>query len=172
MTSRPIARRSLLALLGAAVLAPQPASAYVDTVNGVEVIVNGLDPKPRSRDAGALPAPKHESASAQQAHVGGGTPVAVAPAYDPIAARAIVYAEKFIGVPYVWGGTSPSGFDCSGFVQFVFNAVGVPIPRTADVQFAWGRPVAGFPIRATSSSFRPTRRGRPTSASISGAAGS
>lgn len=39
-------------------------------------------------------------------------------------------AYKFIGTPYVWGGCSPSGFDCSGFVQYVFDLNGITIPRT------------------------------------------
>ncbi|WP_347548785.1 peptidoglycan-binding protein [Pseudalkalibacillus hwajinpoensis] len=39
-------------------------------------------------------------------------------------------AKQYIGVPYVWAGTTPSGFDCSGYLQYVFNKAGVSIPRT------------------------------------------
>lgn len=54
----------------------------------------------------------------------------------------ISYAESFLGVPYVWGGTSPSGFDCSGFTQFVLAHYGVYINRTSEEQFAEGIPVS------------------------------
>lgn len=46
------------------------------------------------------------------------------------------YALSFQGVPYVYGGTSPSGFDCSGLVQYVFAAFGKQLPRTAGAQKA------------------------------------
>jgi cell wall-associated NlpC family hydrolase len=52
-------------------------------------------------------------------------------------------ALRFIGTPFVWGGSSPSGFDCSGFVQHVFATMDVELPRTADYQFADGRHISG-----------------------------
>ena len=58
------------------------------------------------------------------------------------ASSIISFAEQFMGTPYVWGGTSPSGFDCSGFVQFVFDHFGVNLNRTSEQQFAEGVPVS------------------------------
>lgn len=53
----------------------------------------------------------------------------------------IALAKQFIGVPYVFGGTTPSGFDCSGFLQYVFKQYGINIPRLADEQFLLGEAV-------------------------------
>ena len=59
------------------------------------------------------------------------------------ASNLISYARRFIGVPYVWGGTSPSGFDCSGFTSYVYrNAAGIDIGRTTYSQINAGREVS------------------------------
>lgn len=59
-----------------------------------------------------------------------------------IAARLTKSAMRFLGVPYVFGGTSTSGFDCSGYVQHVFAMLGIHLPRTADAQYEVGKKVA------------------------------
>lgn len=65
------------------------------------------------------------------------------------AARSIISnAFQYIGVPYVFGGTSPYGFDCSGFTKYVFASAGISLPRVADSQFYAGARVSMNNLRA------------------------
>jgi len=50
-------------------------------------------------------------------------------------------AQRMIGIPYLWGGTSGNGIDCSGFVRLLHRWVGVDIPRDADIQCSTAKPV-------------------------------
>ncbi len=56
-------------------------------------------------------------------------------------AQIVADAARFIGVPYLWGGCSALGIDCSGFAQLVHRLSGVTLPRDADMQHAAGSPV-------------------------------
>jgi cell wall-associated NlpC family hydrolase len=118
-------KRGPLAFAAFVVLAALPlaADAATTTVVGGVVVIDGAD-------AQATPAPAPNSGGA-----------ASAPS-SPLGAALVRYAMNFVGVPYVWAGASPGGFDCSGFTQYVFKQLGVAIPRTADAQFAAGRPVS------------------------------
>jgi gamma-D-glutamyl-L-lysine dipeptidyl-peptidase len=51
--------------------------------------------------------------------------------------ESIELAKRFLGLPYLWGGRSSFGYDCSGFTQMLLRARGVNMPRDADQQAAW-----------------------------------
>jgi len=58
-------------------------------------------------------------------------------------ARVAAVAQRYLGIPYRWGGESPgTGFDCSGFVMYVFAQVGVSLPHNAAAQYGYGMPVS------------------------------
>jgi peptidoglycan DL-endopeptidase CwlO len=66
-----------------------------------------------------------------------------APTASTTAAVILPTADRYVGVKYTWGGTSPkTGFDCSGYTQYVFAKHGVRIPRTSRAQVAAGTRVA------------------------------
>lgn len=54
------------------------------------------------------------------------------------------FSLKFQGYPYVAGGNTPAGWDCSGFVQYVFSQFGISLPRTSGAQATVGTPVASL----------------------------
>ena len=79
------------------------------------------------------------------------SPVAAAPTVtgapspaSPDASHVISLAASLEGTPYVWGGSSTSGFDCSGLVQYVYGQSGVTLPRTSQEQATVGSPVASL----------------------------
>ena len=78
------------------------------------------------------------SASPQPATDTGTSP----PAAAGTAAKLIANAKQFLGTPYKWGGTSPLGFDCSGFVQYVFKNAGIDLPRVSYQQAQAGKRIS------------------------------
>jgi cell wall-associated NlpC family hydrolase len=62
----------------------------------------------------------------------------VSQAPNNAAATAIAFAEQQIGKPYLWGGTGPDSYDCSGLVMMAYRAAGIDLPRTSQRQWARG----------------------------------
>src|SRR5271163_2430055 len=78
--------------------------------------------------------------------VAGGVPAISAP--NQLVAAAIAYAEQQLGKPYLFGGTGPDAFDCSGLVMMAYQSAGVTIPRTSQEQFATLPPVPASQVQA------------------------
>lgn len=64
------------------------------------------------------------------------------PAPPPASGGAVSIAMQYLGVPYVWGGESPGGFDCSGLVKYVYGQMGVYLPHSAAAQYYAGTPIS------------------------------
>jgi len=89
------------------------------------------------------------------ASFGVGPSPATAPAPAPVAAPpssnysgVVGIAMQYLGTPYVWGGASPSGFDCSGLVMYVYAQVGVSLPHSSYAQYGAGVPVSYDQLQA------------------------
>ena len=83
--------------------------------------------------------PEHKEKNAEIGRFAGG----VLARTSKIAQQLTRSALRFLGTPYVFGGTSTSGFDCSGYVQHVFAMLGMSLPRTADAQYDAGHRIVG-----------------------------
>ncbi len=138
---RPGALALLVALCALPISASAQTTTTVKTVDGVEVILAGVAVMHSPGRAKGRPR-AHAVAYAAR---GSAVPDVL---HDPLpgADRLVRTALSLVGTPYTWGGSSPGGFDCSGFAAYVYGRLGIAIPRTADVQFAQGRPVRGNPL--------------------------
>ena len=82
------------------------------------------------------------------------------------ASQLLALSQRFVGVRYRWGGTSPKGFDCSGFMYYVFSRMGVTLPRTTFDMFDTGVPVPREELQAGDLVFFQTVSPGPSHAGI------
>jgi cell wall-associated NlpC family hydrolase len=97
-----------------------------------------------SRDTARAPLTEAPAPAAQAAPVAQAAP---APAASASASAIVSIARQYIGVPYVSGGATPAGFDCSGFTQYVFAQVGISLPRSSSAQRHSGTVVSAAQAR-------------------------
>ncbi|GAA4988267.1 C40 family peptidase [Kineococcus glutinatus] len=124
----PVAAVTTPAVATTAVVATAPAVATTAAVATAPVVVQPV--------VAAAPVPAAPVALQQ-------TPVIPLPPLPVDRGQQVLdTAAQYVGVPYVYGGTTPAGFDCSGYTQYVFRQIGVQLPRTSGEQARASRPVS------------------------------
>jgi hypothetical protein len=101
-----------------------------DVVAGTRIIAGGAEGGFRH-----VVLPGGREGYAREEDIGGPTPAI------PDRVHLVERAKRFIGIPYIWGGASPKGFDCSGFVKIVFRIEGIELPRDSDLLARMGRAI-------------------------------
>jgi cell wall-associated NlpC family hydrolase len=114
---------------GAVIAAPSAATVSFET----EAFKAVPKPKPAPVRKALKNATTTSSGSATKSSSRTGAP-SYAPAGSASGSSVLAVAARYVGIPYVYGGTTPRGFDCSGYTSYVYRQVGISLPRTANQQ--------------------------------------
>ncbi|NUS43717.1 MAG: C40 family peptidase [Mycobacteriaceae bacterium] len=121
--------------------APQPVKDALASPQ-VQGVLNQAPPEVKQAVANAVAAVSRPGAPLPampaMPAMPGANPLAAAPSAGE---RALAAAQTRVGTPYVWGGSNPGGFDCSGLVKWAYGQAGVQTPRTSFEQAHFGAPV-------------------------------
>src|SRR6478736_3768577 len=118
--------------------------SFTELVDHVQVLQRANDAnsnliaQQQAREQAAATAAAAAASGGSVGGTGGSIPV---PPSSTLGGQAVAIAEQYLGVPYVWGGASPSGFDCSGLVMYVYGRLGVSLPHNAAAQYSMGTSV-------------------------------
>ena len=142
---------------GAATAAPAAHEAAVDTSTNTATVLpttvsvpdiawSASDEVSASAEAPAAVATTN-AASRDYTRADLGTSATSSAAVNPSGSDIVSIAMSLTGIPYVYGGSTPAGFDCSGFTQYVYAQAGISIPRTSGAQGAAGTFVSASEAR-------------------------
>lgn len=118
------------ALQVAPVVSVPADAAWSFDVPALTVVADPPEPEPEPEPVREATSRSSEREAAPEAPAATGAPV---PA-SAVGSAVIEIAARYVGTPYVYGGTTPDGFDCSGFTSYVFAQLGITLPRTSSEQ--------------------------------------
>ncbi|KRE58916.1 hypothetical protein ASG70_16885 [Phycicoccus sp. Soil748] len=136
--SHPSTKGAPAAVAPVAVQAPKTAAPQAADAFGVIGFKATAKPKPKPKPKPVVVAVPQRTAPVASRSTQRTAPVVSKPAVGGILGIAAQYA----GIMYVYGGTTPAGFDCSGYTQYVFRQAGISLPRTAEAQRQATTPVS------------------------------
>lgn len=138
----PVAGAAVAAPVSATKAPEPPVEAPADNNGGDAQQTSNSTGGSSSNSTGTSASESSSSSSSKGAKKSGGASKNVSVPDGPKAQQVLAIAKQYVGTPYVSGGSSPSGWDCSGFTSYVYGKVGVKLPRTSTAQRSAGKTVS------------------------------